>query len=454
MFKKFAAISVSAALLVSMLAGCSGGDSSSTAAGSSDTAQPSSQSESATSSEATAGEEVHLQALITSLNDSADGPFLEGVMKQFEADHPGVTMEPIPVAMNDLYTKLLTLATSSDLPDLFTMQDAYMANAVEMDMVRDLNPLMGDEWLSGVLDVALEGSSVDGQLVFMPWQNNTGAMIYRKDLFEEKGIAIPETWDDFLKAAEQLTEDLDGDGKIDRYGSVFLGTRNDSAESRFQSFCMTFGAYTIKQDGDTITTDIGTDQFKQALKFYTDIAQSGFMPQGFVETGYSEAYTMIAADQACMFFGASNVLGAIYNANPDMKGKLGSFPMPHASGVEQITTFGTLGISISATTEHPEMAAEFLKTLTNPENSIEWNKVTGRLPCGKESLEKIIQEDEVYKGFADSSSFAVLLPTYAGTAEIRDITGEAYQAVVAEGVSVEDAAANAAEKTQQVLAKY
>lgn len=413
------------------------------------------------SAEASAGTErketedpVTLQVMITSLNDSADGPFLESVMEEYMNLHPNVTLEPIPVAMNDLYTKLLTLATSDSLPDIFTMQDAYMSNAVEMDMVQDLTPLLGEEWLAGTMEVAIEGCKVDDMLVFMPWQNNTGAMVYRKDLFEEKNLEIPETWDEFLEVAEALTEDLDGDGEIDRYGCVFPGTRNDSAESRFQSLCMTFGAYPVREENGTISSDIGSEEFLEALQFYTDVAVSGLMPEGFVEIGYPEAYTMLAADQACMFFGASNVLGAVYNANPEMKGKFGSFPMPHAEGKEPKTTFGTLGMSISKNCEHPEVAADFLKFLTNKENSIEWSKVTGRLPCRTEALEELIEEDPVYQGFADSTPFAELLPTYAGTAEIRDIMGEAYQSIVAEGVSVADAAETAEQKTQEVLEKY
>lgn len=397
---------------------------------------------------------VKIQVLITSLNDAADGPFLEGVIKKYTELNPNVEIEPIPIAMNDLYTKLLTLATSDSLPDIFTMSDAYMANAVEMEMIQDLTGLMGEEWLNGTLPVAIEGCKINNELVFMPWQNNTIAMVYRKDIFEEKGIKIPETWNEFTEVAKQLTEDVDGDGKIDRYGCVFAGTRNDSAESRFQYLCMTFGADLVQNNDGVITSDVGSDEFKAALKYYTDIAKSGYMPEGFVEIGYPEAYTMLAADQACMFFGASNVLGAIYNANPEMEGKFGSFPMPHADGEPKRTCFGTLGMSISSTTKHPDVAADFLKFLTNEENSIAWNAVSKRLPCQIEALDKIIEEDPVYKGFAESSDFAELLPSYAGTAEIRDIMGETYQSVVAENISIDDAAATAIEKTNQVIEKY
>lgn len=400
-------------------------------------------------------EEIHLEVLITSLNDAADGPFLLSVIEEFEKLHPNVTIEPIAMAMNELYKNLLTMATAGDLPDVFTMQDAYMAKAVEMGMVADLTDLMGQEWLDGTLPVAVEGCKVGDTLAFMPWQNNTLAMIYRKDLFEEKNLEIPETWDEFVEVAKALTEDTDGDGKIDRYGAAFCGTRNDSAESRFQTLAMTFGGWLVKEENGEIISQVDSPEFRQAMEFFVDAAvNQGIMPEGFVETGYPEAYTMCAADQACMFFGASNVFGAMFKANPDMRDKWSSFPMPHAEGVEPITTFGTLGMSISATSEHPEMAAEFLKFLTNKENSVAWSEATGRLPCQIEALEEIVNGNDLYKGFAESSDFAVLLPTFAGTAELRDICGECWQSVIAEGVSMDDAIANAVSKAAEVMDKY
>lgn len=448
-------LSIMLVLLMVFMTGCSSNDKN-TEDSSKDTGNNTGNNVSSDNNSATdSDEEIYLKVLITSLNDSADGPYLEGVIQEYMDLNPNVTIEPIAVAMNDLYTTLLTRATSDDLPDIFTMQEAYMANAVEMDMVADLNDLMGEEWLNGTLPVALKGATVDDTLVFMPWQNNIMAVVYRKDLFEEKNLSIPETWDEFVEVAQALTEDLDGDGTIDRYGFVAPGTRNDSAASRFNAMLMTFGADTVREENGTFVTDIGTDKFEEAMKFFIDCATTyGITPPGFVETGYPEASQMIAADQAAMIISASNVMGAVLSNNPDMDGKLGSFPLPHSNDTEYRTVFGTLGMSISSTSEHPEVAADFLKFLTNDKNSLEWNAVSKRLPCQISALDLIISENPEYSGFAESSDFADLLPAYAGTAELRDIMGECWQAVIAEGISLEDALDNAAKKAQAVLEKY
>ncbi|WP_077609646.1 ABC transporter substrate-binding protein [Clostridium sp. Marseille-P2415] len=401
--------------------------------------------------------DVTLDVMITSLGDSDGGPYLRNVMDEYMSMYPNVKLNPVECSMNDLYTTLITQSTAGTLPDIFTMTEAYSANCLEMGMnVGNMAELLGEEYLNGLMDVAVENATVDGTLVYMPWQNNVTAMVYRKDLFEEKGIEIPKTWDEFRKAAKTLTEDLNGDGTPDRYGCTFAGTRNDSAESRFQTFALTYGCdfITPNQDG-SFTSGFGTDAFRSAMASFVDMAANeGVTPPGFIETGYSEAYTMLAADKACMFFSASNVLGGIYNANPEMRGKMGSFPMPTAEGVDPVTSFSSVGMAISNTCKNPEVAADFLKFMTSVDNSVAWNEATCRLPVVKDALTAICEKDDAYSGFTEASDDAVIYPAFAGLAELRDACGKCWQSVVSEGVSVEDAVEAAASKAEEIAKSY
>lgn len=401
--------------------------------------------------------EVSLDVMITSLGDSDGGPYLRGVMEDYMNMYPNVKLTPVECSMNDLYTTLITQTTAGTLPDIFTMTEAYSANCLEMEMgVGNMEELLGEEYISGLMTAAVDNATVDGTLVYMPWQNNITAMVYRKDLFEEKGIEVPKTWDEFLAAAKMLTEDTDGDGTMDRYGSAFAGTRNDSAESRFQTFALTYGCDFVTESGDgTFTSGFGTDAFKEAMTSFVNMAANeGVTPPGFIETGYSEAYTMIAADQACMFFSASNVLGGIYNANPDMKGKMGSFPMPTADGIAPVTSFSSVGMTISSTCKNPEVAADFLKYMTSVENSVAWSGATCRLPVVNDALTAICENDDAYAGFAEASDSAVIYPAFSGLAELRDAAGECWQTIVSEGVSVDDAVAKAAARAEEAVKSY
>lgn len=442
--RKLAAVAAAAIILAAAFAGCRSGASGSGSA---------SGGGSPIADDSAARGPVHIRAMITSLSDKADGPFLTSTMDTFMAEHPGVTIEPVAVPMNDLFKKLTALATANDVPDIFTMSNTYIANAVEMDIVQDLRPLMGQQWIDGCLPISVEGASVGDMLVFIPWQNNAYAMVYRTDLFAQKNLEIPETWDQFIEVAKALTEDTDGDGTIDRYGFAMPGTRNDSAESRFNVMAKTFGCEVIYKDGDTFKSGIYDESFIETLQFFTDcVLTYKVVPPGMTQISYAEAASLIASDQACMMISISNVMGPVTADNPEIGATLGSFPLPRKAGLPPKTIFGALGMSISATAKAPEVCADYLKFLTNDANSAAWNAVSKRLPCRLSALEKIIAENPAYSGYAASSDFAELLQPYTGIAEMYDVVGEAYQNVIAGGVSVETAAERARRRVDKILA--
>ena len=404
---------------------------------------------------ASAGD-VTLDVMITSLGDSDGGPYLRGVMDEYMKMYPNVKLNPVECSMNNLYTTLITRATSNTLPDIFTMTEAYHANCYEMGMAVDnLDELLGAEYVSKLLPISIENATINGTLVYMPWQNNTTAVVYRKDLFEANNIEIPKTWDEYINVAKQLTVDTDGDGRVDQFGAVVSGTRNDSAESRFHTFALTFGMnfLNVNEDG-SFSSGFDTPAFKDAMATYVELGTGETAPAGFVETGYAEAYKMIAAGTACMYWSASNVLGGIYTSNPEMEGKMGSFMLPTAEGVDPITSFSSVGMTIAKTCAHPEVAADFLKFMTSVEVSVNWNKATRRLPVVTDAINAIVAADETYSGFAAAGETAVIYPAFAGTAELRDTVAECWQKIAAEGVGLDDAVQAAVERAADIVESY
>ena len=52
---------------------------------------------------------------------------------------------------------------------------------------------------------ALEIESVDG-IYGVPYALNASGVIYNKDIFEELGLSIPKTWDEFLGLAQAVQD--------------------------------------------------------------------------------------------------------------------------------------------------------------------------------------------------------------------------------------------------------
>ena len=124
----------------------------------------------------------------------------------------------------DLMTQITAAAASGTLPDVILAdyggsQDLSMGMMGVAAPLNDLLEKYGNEfWIS---DIFLDHSTLDGNLYAIPWITFPHVLVYRADWFEEKGLEPPKTWAEWYETAKALTEDLDGDGQIDRWGVIF-----------------------------------------------------------------------------------------------------------------------------------------------------------------------------------------------------------------------------------------
>ena len=58
----------------------------------------------------------------------------------------------------------------------------------------------------------------------MPWNIQVLYVYYRPSYFEQAGIEVPTTYEEFLDAIKKCTMDTDGDGQTDVYGFGMRGS--------------------------------------------------------------------------------------------------------------------------------------------------------------------------------------------------------------------------------------
>ena len=59
---------------------------------------------------------------------------------------------------------------------------------------------------SQFIESTLAPLRIDGKLYGLPYNTNARAMVYRKDLFEQYNLSIPETWNELIETARKITE--------------------------------------------------------------------------------------------------------------------------------------------------------------------------------------------------------------------------------------------------------
>lgn len=437
LLKKASALSLAAILGLSALTGCGGQE---TTSASADTGTTSS----ASTEQAGSREEVTISYISSTILESPEGDFEQACIDEFNALDNGIHVEVEGVNANDLMKKYITLATSNSMPDFFLVNLLDTPTVVDMGLAAEVEPIFGEEYVSGFDEASLTSASVDGVAYGIPWFGGASGILYRKDIFDEKGVEVPTTWDELVAAAQALT---DGDS----YGMALVGTNDGSGAGRFQYVLRNFGVDEFTQDENgKWVTDIGSQKYIDALRAYTDLDVTyGVCPPGVIETDYPTAVNLFSSGKAAMLITGSNAIGAITSQVPDLKGKLGSFPVPAVE--RSVSAPGGFGFFISSTSEHQAEAAEFIKFMLEKDREIEFASMTGRLPTRTEALEdSTIREMPEMSGFLQAMEVIYQTPTIPGYTEVQDVHGQAYQSVFTGEATVEEAAAKAQERAQEI----
>ena len=453
MNKKLVGVLLSVSMIASMLSGCgasAGNEAETNAAG--ETADVAAQT-----TESADGEKVTLTVMDGYAPEDPHGQYIYQYADEFMVANPNVTIEIQAIATNDIYTKLAAMATSPDeLPTLFFTAADQVPTLYDLGLTADLSGILDDETKNGLANGVLEDCTIDGQMVYYPVALQPQAVIYRMDRFEEEGLEIPKTWDEFVACAEKLTKDTDNDGKVDQWGFSMVGSNNSSGQSRFMSYLWSNGFEQAKEESGKWVTDISEDsKFVDVFAKWTDMNNvQGVVPTGITEVDYPTASNYFAMGYTSMMLSGPNALGVAYANNPDLKGQLGSFVLP---GEYAGTTLGAEGYAISsyATDAEKAAAADYLKFFATHDADRMFWQVSGKIPATADgqSVEYITGKD--YEGFLQQISDGCR-PTLAfpGISGLKSALGNAYSAVFSGEATNEEAVAGLVKEVDQLLEDY
>jgi multiple sugar transport system substrate-binding protein len=125
----------------------------------------------------------------------------------------------------------------------------------------------------------------DGEWIGLPMcMCHLGVYCYRKDLFEKYGLNAPRTWKEQFEIARKLTLDLDGNGKIDVYGTAHRYLRGNQIVSDWFHYTGCYASYESKWGGGLFDLNLkpvfDSPDLVKAAKDYFGFHWQGFTPPG------------------------------------------------------------------------------------------------------------------------------------------------------------------------------
>lgn len=289
---------------------------------------------------------------------------LENLTNKFMEANPNIKVNlQNQSTYNDLQQKMTaTLASPKDLPTLTQAYPHWMINAMQDELLVDLKPYIenetiGSENYNDMLEGFKTASEIDGKIYGMPFNKSTEVIWYNKTLFDELGLEVPKTFEEFAQVAKTITE---------KKGIVGAGF--DALNNFYTTYLKNKGVDFNSE------TDVTSAESVEAANYYLDGIKEGYFRIAGTDMYLSGPF----ANETLGMYVGSNAGESFVKQGVDGKFEIGVAPYPAESVMQQGTD---LYMFSNATAEQRTAAFEFLKFLTSTENQITWGVETGYIPA-------------------------------------------------------------------------
>lgn len=309
--------------------------------------------------------------------------------RQFEAAHPGVTIEITPLENEAFKTKLTTVIQAGDPPDIFhTWGGGVLAQQADAGMVKDLTDGVG-AWRDTLIPTALDSYTVDQKTYASPVDTGMVGFWYNKELLERAGLsAPPATWSEYLDAVRKL--------KAAKITPIALAGKEKWPGHYYWAYLAmrVAGLDALRQAA--VDKNFNTPDFIAAGARLSEFVALQPFQTGFLAAGYStadgQAATVGNGKAAMELMGQwAPVVQRDNSAGKKGLGdKLGFFEFPAVDGGKgKITDAFGGGGGFAIGKDAPPEALEFLKFLAQPDNARIEAKTAGVLPVVKAASDAV-----------------------------------------------------------------
>ncbi|GAA1980051.1 extracellular solute-binding protein [Isoptericola halotolerans] len=241
----------------------------------------------------------------------------------------------------------------------------------------------------------------EGSVFAIPQDTGPMAMFYRADLFEEAGIDVPTTWDEYADAAAAIRDEGAYITHFPRTDVNWFAGLVWQAEGRW-----------FENDGEQWTVDLTGPQSTEVADYWQGLIDEGLVKDtaGFSDEWNNELNTGELWTWVSAVWGSNS----ISSGAPDTAGDWAVAPMPQwEPGADAAGNWGGSSVAVLKGTDHPYEAAQFALWLNTSEESLTALNEGGglypattaglELPALKEGLE-FYGDQPIFDVFAEAAA--------------------------------------------------
>ncbi len=393
---------------------------------------------------------------------------MQGLMDDFYKANPDIKVEWVTLEENVLRQKVTTdIATKGGQFDVMTIGTYEVPIWGKQGWLMPLE-FGADYDVDDLLPAIRGGLSDNGKLFAAPFYGESSMIMYRTDLMEKAGLAMPAepTWDDIKAAAAAMT---DKDAEV--YGICLRGKAGWGENMAFLSaMANSYGAKWFDMDWKP---QFDGEAWKATLTDYLDM-MTNYGPPGAANNGFNENLALFQQGKCGMWIDAT--VAASFVTNPKdstVADKVGFALAPNKAGIAKHGNWlWAWNLAIPVGTQKADAALKFVEWATSKgytelvaskegwanvppgtRSSLYANPEYAKVPFAAMTLNSINAADPTHPT-VDPVPYVgvqfVAIPEFQG---IGTAVGQQFSAALAGTTSMEEALANAQALTTREMTK-
>jgi raffinose/stachyose/melibiose transport system substrate-binding protein len=372
----------------------------------------------------------------------------EALVEAFTATHPNVTFETETRPGGGEGDNLVkTRLATGEMTDVFWYNTGSLFQA--LDPTQSLVPVTDEPFVENIVDSFLPTVTAEGDVYGVPAQTAMGGgVLYNKAIYEELGLTVPTTWEEFAANNEAILA-----AGIAPVGATY----SDTWTSQLFVLADYYNIQTQDPDwAEKYTNNEAKYVDQPALAGFERLQEgfeSGWYQENFEATTFDEGLVLLANGEIAHYPMLTFALDAINQANPDAIQDIGFFGQPGNDAATNGTTIWMpAGIYIAATSEQQEVAKEFLAFVASLEGV---DAITAAVtPQGPYMIEGSSLPDDALPAVLDIQAYIDAGTTAPALELLSPIKGPNLEFLTVEvGSGLKDAATAAAEYDEDVVAQ-
>ncbi|RKN65469.1 ABC transporter substrate-binding protein [Paenibacillus ginsengarvi] len=315
----------------------------------------------ADASSAQADKKVTIRFYSYNLGNAVFGAGTQKLIDEFQAAHPNITVEGVPVPVSDLMTRVQADTAAGSPPDIAQLGFGAMDMIVNGFGATPLESLVPADELKknfeGFSPNGLKLGMYNGKTYGLAFTFSTPVLFYNASLFRDAGLnpdQPPKTWAEAKQQALQIV------AKTKAQGMHLSGTTPTTGDWLVQGLIGSNGGAVLSDDRKKLLFD--SPQTIEALQMWKDLIDSGANDK----LNDTEAMEAMAQGKLGMYVMTSAVQGTLIKGAESAKWELRAAEMPGFGSKPTTPTNSGSALFILAKDPAKQKAAwEFMKFVTS-----------------------------------------------------------------------------------------